>query len=641
MDFFGEQDAARRNTRWLVLLFVLAVTVIIIALYLVVVGAIAYSESSRNLTPLLWWQPDIFLTVAVLVSSVILLSSLYKVIQLSSGGGASVAESLGGRLVSRSATDQLERRLLNVVDEMAIASGIPAPQVYVMDDEHGINAFAAGTTTSNAVVAVTRGTLEQLNRDELQGVVGHEFSHIFNGDMRLNIRLMGVLHGILMLALIGRMILRGGSRGHRVRSSSSDKKGGGGIIVIALALLIIGYIGVFFGRLIKAAVSRQREFLADASAVQFTRNPDGIAGALKKIAGIDTTQLEHPDAESASHMFFGNGVKSFMTLLATHPPVEERISRLDPYFSQQWQQQTQQQAMNAEPSAVASGFAAGSNTSSSGGNATAQAVRQSVGNHDERHLNYAHTLMEGLPEGVWKALRDPAAASALVLAMVVSRDGMGKAEMSRALPDAQPKLIRQTLALAALLKEVKRAEWLPLLELAIPSVEELPLEQLQALPDQLDALINADKRVTLFEFSLATLLRHTLREREGTKQRKPRGGMKQLRDDLGQLLSLMVHAGHKEEAQASKAFNQAVQALETVGDLNLVPRKQLSLKQIEVSLQRLSHLNFNFRGKVIEAATMAVMADGEVKLNELDLLRAIGASLDCPIPPLQVGVVSL
>ncbi|MDH5783984.1 MAG: M48 family metallopeptidase [Chromatiales bacterium] len=638
MDFFTEQQAARRSSRRLVMLFLLAVVVIIVTLYLVLVGVIAYSANGRHETQIELWQPELFAIVAAAISSVILLSSLYKVMQLSSGGGAGVAESLGGRLVSRSTNDQLERRLLNVVDEMAIASGIPVPQVYILDDEHGINAFAAGTNTSNAVVAVTRGTLEQLSRDELQGVVGHEFSHIFNGDMRLNIRLMGVLHGILVLALIGRVILRGGARGHRGSyrsSSSSNNKGGGGIVVLAIALFIIGYIGVFFGRLIKAAVSRQREFLADASAVQFTRNPDGIAGALKKIAGFDSTKIEHPDAESASHMFFGSGISSYMQMLATHPPVEERIARLDPYFSQEWQQRLQPQTGGGELPGSATGFAA----FAAGGGSTARVVSQSVGNHDERHLDYAHTLLERLPEGIWSALRDPNGARALIFAMVVSRDGMKREQLIRALPQVDETTLVQTLALAALLREVPRGEWLPLLELAIPSVEELPLELLGSLPDQLDALINADKRVTLFEFSLATLLRHTLRERESGKGEKPRGGMRQVKEDMAQLLALMAHAGHQDEAMAREAFNLACGKLEAGNEMGFIPRNQLSLKEIETSLQRLAHLNVKFKGRVIEAATTAVMADGEVKLHELDLLRAIGACLDCPIPPLQVGVV--
>ena len=400
MDFFGEQDSARRNTRWLVVLFLLAVVTIIVTLYLVLVGIMAFSTSPRTSGPIAFWQPDQFLIVAVSVSTVILLSSLYKVVQLSSGGGAQVAESLDGRLVTRATDDKLERRLLNVVDEMAIASGIPVPKVYVLDHESGINAFAAGTTTGNAVVAVTRGTLEQLSRDELQGVIGHEFSHIFNGDMRLNIRLIGVLHGILMLALIGRVILRGGSRGHRV--SSSNKKGGGGIILFALALVVIGYIGVFFGRLIKAAVSRQREFLADASAVQFTRNPSGIAGALKKIAGIGATRIRHPDAESASHMFFGNGIDNFMSLLATHPPVEERISRLDPYFEMDMQSPPSSSSSSSS-SAAGAGAAMGF---SAGGPLSGQGVRASVGNVGQQHIDYAHVLMERLPEPIWQALRE-------------------------------------------------------------------------------------------------------------------------------------------------------------------------------------------------------------------------------------------
>lgn len=634
MDFFTEQDTARRNTRWLVLLFLLAVATIIVSLYLVVIGMELYSVDKRGDAVVALWQPELFLIVATAVSSVIFISSAYKVLTLSSGGGAKVTEGLGGRLVTRSTGEQLERRLLNVVDEMAIASGIPVPKVYVLDDEEGINAFAAGTSTSDAVVAVTRGTLEQLSRDELQGVIGHEFSHIFNGDMRLNIRLIGVLHGILMLALIGRVILRGGSRGHRVRSSSSNKKGGGGIIVLALALLVIGYIGVFFGRLIKAAVSRQREFLADASTVQFTRNPAGIAGALKKIAGIDSTQIQHPDAESASHMFFGNGVKNFLSLLATHPPVEERIGRLDPYFEMEHRASSSVAANSGDETAM--GFAAAGGAVEG---VTPQAVRSSVGNHGQPHLDYAHTLLERLPEPIWKALREPQGARALVLAMVVARDGSTKQSLQTALPEASADLVLRILAIVALLKDVPHADWLPLLELAIPTLEELPEAEMIAIPDEVDALINADKRVTLFEFCLATLLRHTLKERGAPHRGKLGGGMKELHRDTSQLLSLLVHAGHREEAEQRSAFEQAVATMKGDGDITLLTRSELSLKAIEESLGRLARLNFRFKGKLIEAATVAIMADGEVKLNELDLLRTIGASLDCPIPPLQVGVV--
>jgi hypothetical protein len=404
-------------------------------------------------------------------------------------------------------------------------------------------------------------------------------------------------------------------------------------VLFALALFVIGYIGVFFGRLIKAAVSRQREFLADASAVQYTRNPAGIAGALKKIAGFDNSRIEHPNAESASHMFFGNGVKNFLSLLATHPPVEERIARLDPYFQMELGQRPPTPA--AEAAAAVSGFSA---VGSGSRNATAEVVRQSVGNHDESHLNYALTLLERLPEPIWRAVHEPAGAHALVLAMVMARGEMGRAELTTALPDASPALLGQTLALVGLLRDLPHADWLPLLELAIPALEELPPQQLVAVPDEVDLLIQADKRVTLFEFSLATLLRHALGERRALQRPRHHGGLRQINRDLSQLLSLMVHAGHSDEGAASRAFGEAVQLLGGKAEITLLARNELSLTTIEQALQRLSRLNIKFKGSVIEAATTAIMADGEVKLSELDFLRAIGASLDCPIPPLQVGV---
>src|SRR5262249_2273093 len=178
------------------------------------------------------------------------------------------------------------RKLLNVVEEMSIASGVPMPEVYLMPDEKGINAFAAGTAPDNAVIGVTEGCVRHLKRDELQGVIGHEFSHILNGDMRLNMRLIGVVFGLLCIMLVGRVMLDAFIRGGSPRSSSARNANPPPIFLLAIGLIVIGWPGAFFGRLIQAAVSRQREFLADASAVQFTRNPLGLAGALKKIGGL-------------------------------------------------------------------------------------------------------------------------------------------------------------------------------------------------------------------------------------------------------------------------------------------------------------------------------------------------------------------
>ncbi|MDR0788248.1 MAG: M48 family metallopeptidase [Gemmatimonadota bacterium] len=320
MDFFQAQEAARRRTAVLVALFVAAVIGIILVIYAVAHIAIGPEVPVLDPALLLWVTAGVL--VVVLAGSGIRTASLRQ-------GGAAVSELLGGRRVQPDTTDVHEHRLLNVVEEMALASGVAVPAVYVVDGEEGINAFAAGYSLNDASVTVTRGALLAFNRDEMQGVIAHEFSHILNGDMRLNIRLIGTLYGILLLSVIGRILLQFGPRG---RSRNRDNNGGNAVILIAIALLVVGYVGVFFGRLIKAAVSRQREYLADSSAVEFTRNPDGLASALKKIATAPYgSEIRNPHAEELSHLFFADGLKaSFFGMLATHPSLDERIRRLDP-----------------------------------------------------------------------------------------------------------------------------------------------------------------------------------------------------------------------------------------------------------------------------------------------------------------------
>jgi Zn-dependent protease with chaperone function len=329
MDFFEAQDVARRRTLLLVILFAAAVVLIILIIY-IIVYYLTGPHPGAVFDPIL---------LAIIAGGVLLLvgaGSGYRTLQLRRGGPA-VAELLGGRRISPTTTDPAERRLVNVVEEMAIASNIPAPAIYVLDGEEGINAFAAGHSPADAAVTVTRGALRSLTRDELQGVVAHEFSHIFNGDMRLNLRLMGLLFGILLLAVVGRILLYAGPRG-AYRGGGRRRGGGGQVVLIGLALLLVGYIGVFFGRLIQAAISRQREYLADAAAVQFTRNPQGLEGALKKIgaslvAGGPGSQIANAHAEEANHFFFARGIGGLVTrLFASHPPLVERIRRIDPSF---------------------------------------------------------------------------------------------------------------------------------------------------------------------------------------------------------------------------------------------------------------------------------------------------------------------
>ncbi len=334
MNFFEAQERARKSSRLLVWWFILSVAGVILVMYLLAVGYVKFTTPAReaafrapNAGFSSWWNLELMLWTAAIVGGVIVIGSLFKLFQLS-GGGKVVARDLGGRQVEPSTTDLLERRLLNVVEEMAIASGVPVPEVWIMDEEQGINAFAAGTDPSNAVIGVTRGTLERLTRSELQGVVAHEFSHILNGDMKLNMRLMGWIFGLVMLSMLGRILLES----FRFMRGSRDSKGGGvvfAIVLAGIAIWIVGGVGVLFARMLQAAISRQREYLADASAVQFTRDSGGIAGALKKIGGFSGHgNISSSKATEARHMFFAGSGLSLM--MATHPPLEKRILALEP-----------------------------------------------------------------------------------------------------------------------------------------------------------------------------------------------------------------------------------------------------------------------------------------------------------------------
>ena len=424
MKFFESQDQARKSTTRLVAFFFLAVIAMIVMtnlLVMVVMGSFgAEDEDSWGTSdrPFDW---QMFATVGVGVCVVVLVGSLYKT-RVLSAGGKTVAEALGGRLVPQNTLDLNLRKLLNVVEEMALASGTPVPSVYLLSDESGINAFAAGFSPGDAVIGITRGAIEQLNREQLQGVIAHEFSHILNGDMRLNIRLMGVLHGILVIGIIGYYIMRSLSRSRR-----SSGKGRGAGMVLGLGLMVIGYAGTFFGNLIKASVSRQREFLADASAVQFTRNPQSIAGALKVIGGFPAgSKIENPAAPEISHTFFSAGVTGFLgTLSSTHPPLSDRIRRIEPQWDGKFDHsvrtpEREDESEQVEPSgkdAVAKVAAVVV------GSAIADALTavDRIGNPDQATLNYARALLATLPETIKQAVHEPYGARAVIYALLTGQ----------------------------------------------------------------------------------------------------------------------------------------------------------------------------------------------------------------------------
>ncbi|HXU45860.1 MAG TPA: M48 family metallopeptidase [Thermoanaerobaculia bacterium] len=647
MDFFASQERAQRTTRRLAGLFALAVAAVVLCVFLAI-RLFAYKVSDESGR---FWNPRLFVPVATLTLAIIFFASLYKIFSLRSGASA-IANLLGARPIAPNSQDPAERRLLNVVEEMALAAGLPVPGVVVLDKEAGINAFAAGWTPGDSIVGVTAGCLSELRRDELQGVIGHELSHILNADARLNLRLMGWLHGLLVIALIGYWILRFGGGG-----SSGNKKGGGAAVpLLGLAFVVIGGVGVFFGRLIKSSVSRQREYLADASSVQFTRDPGGLAGALKKIGGYAKgSLLVNPNAEQASHFYFGNGFKaSWLEALSTHPPLPDRIRRLDPSFDGTFPKVAPGSAAGEGDEA---GGASGAVGRSAGGSALdlpedderlvagviglgGRSIAARVGAVRPSHVTYAAQLLESLPQGLRERAQEPATAPALIYALLLDRDPDVRVRQVEALGAAGDFLFRETQAAAADLASCSEAARLPLLDLSIPALRHLSPAQWGEFRRNTHALIVADPRISLFELVLQrTLLRH-LGPVFGGPRTRPAGTatLAAQSADAAVVLSAVAHACGDSPEAARASFDAAVRFLGgEAGALILKADADCAPEAVDRSLRALADLAPQAKKRLLETATACAVADRQVTMAEAELLRAIADSLDCPVPPFLPG----
>jgi Zn-dependent protease with chaperone function len=636
-DFFDRQDVARRNTTRLVILFVLAVLAIIASIDLLLAATMGYLARDPETGAIDWALAlDPQLLGLAVVGTLLLVGggSLFKTAQLR-GGGRIVAEQLGGRRLTPDTTVPSEQQLLNVVEEMAIASGTPVPPVYLLDQEEGINAFAAGFTPSDAVIGITRGTAERLTRDELQGVIAHEFSHILNGDMRLNIRLIGLLHGILIIGLLGYFVLRMTAfSGHSARRSKQD---GNPLPLVALGagLMAVGFFGTFFGNLIKAAVSRQREFLADASAVQFTRHPEGLAGALKKIGGSAAgSTIQSPNAPEASHMFFGRATSGFNALFSTHPPLHERIRVIEPSWDGTFPTVAPdpQRAIGPPQAALGvMGLSAAGGARPSVTNAVAQ-----VGQPGESHLRYAAQLIKSLPPSVVTAAHEPHGARAIVLALLLNRETEPRRiQLAHLSAVGEQNVYQETLRLTRLIEQVDVRARLPLLEMALPALRALTPAQYQLFRRSVGELVQADDRIDLFEWSLHRILLHDLEAQHG-KVIPPRvrhRTLAPLQPQCEVLLSMLARAGHRDVEAAREAFEQGWQTLE-LPQARLRPAEATGLDALDLALAVLDEAVPRVKRQILQGAVTCIIADRTVTATEAELLRAISASLGCPMPPL-------
>lgn len=646
MNFFESQDRVRKNTTLLVVLFAVAVIALIIMTNILVMVAFGFINSAQMRDGQTFIQQmdwATFVSVGAGVCVVVFAGSLYKTIALSAGGKV-VAESLGGQLIPQNSQDLNQRKLLNIVEEMAIASGTPVPPVYLLADEPGINAFAAGFSPRDAVIGVTQGTIDQLTREQLQGVIAHEFSHIFNGDMRLNIRLMGALNGILILGMIGYFLLRSAPFSGRRRGND---KGGGGILALALGLMAIGFAGTFFGNLIKASVSRQREYLADASAVQFTRNPNGIAGALKRIGGLAYgSAVQNPAAPEASHAFFAQGVSGFTQWLsATHPPLEKRIRRIDPQWDGQFDTSgpratdpdelattTTTTTSSARSTSARTRFGTVGTVAAGTVAAEVMAVMNQIGNPQQEAVDHARALLSELPAVIKDAAREPYGARAIVYAMLLDAGQSVRMKQLKQLQDAaDPDVFTLTRSLMSQIDALDIKFRLPIIDIAIPALKQLSLAQYKSFKENATALIEMDATIDLMEWSLQKILfRHLDGQFFKPAPTKARyADLTQVTPEVGLILSVLAHAG---ASDTQGAFDSSLRTLKTSG-ATLSALDQMGVADLDRALVKLDELQPQAKSLFLTACVASIWHDQRATPTEIELLRAFSSVLDCPMPP--------
>ena len=628
MKFFEQQQKAKQKTKWLLLFFILGVIGTIVLVYLAVLFILGFGFKNGNIS---WWNSSVFLYVSIITGLIIFIATIVKIFELSNGG-KTVAISLGGeKLVYPHSIE--EQRLLNIVNEMAIASGLPVPEVYVLYNERGINAFAAGNSPSDAVIGITQGAVENLTRDELQGVIAHEFSHILNGDMRLNIRLIAAIAGILVLSEIGYAILRARIRG----------KGGGQIKLFGLALLVVGACGAFFARIIQSAISRQREYLADAAAVQFTRNPDGIAGALKKIAKlIYGSRVLNPNSSQVAHMFFCTGFKSFLSgLFATHPPIEKRIKAIEEMATGVIgiSQETSVTTYSTEEDQIAQPVVSKPNVGILVSNLVG-----SAGEINPKASDYYNNFINSLDPSIVNSITNLFDATALIYALLLSDDEAIRNEQIVRLS----KIVSSAMFLEVSneykkIKTLPRIKKLPLAHLAIVTLKSMSHSQYQEFEKAVNELIRCDNTIDLFEFAVSKIIKKNLephfRNTAKLSIKLVRQGalssFEPIKHDCAVLLSALAWCGHDNAETAEKGFRKGADILGfTDNDFALLPYEQCDLGAVDTALDNCLKLEPLYRGKLISACSEVVGEDNIVTPFEAELLRAIAETLECPIPPI-------
>lgn len=620
MNFFEAQEKARRDTWQLVILFLLAVggLVLVSTLFVSWFYMTFITHDSIPFTLERYLSSRITHGTSLVVLLIVGMGTLYQYLSLAKGG-KNVAETLGGRQLNPNTATAEERRLLNVVEEMAIASGIPTPMIYLLEDK-SINAFAAGLTIDDAVIGITRGAVEKLERDELQGVIAHEFSHIFNGDMRLNMHLAATLHGIVLIGLIGEFIMR-----HLGRNGGTNgrKSGGNNLIILGLGLYVIGYVGLFLGALIKAAVSRRREYLADATAVQYTRFPAGIAGALKKILYYQS-YLNSPSASTFAHFYFSQGVRSFFS---THPPLKERIYKIDPKWNGKIPEYKEDQKRSVHTDKAESKEK--QNILITG--AVAAAVLK-AGTLEKGEVASVHTELESLDGEIREKLNEPLGAQAAILALFYKETN--KEALFASLKENNPYLLLEFASLLSKGTEVYQKEAVPVITLVLYTLKSLSVEQYRTFDSLIQRFVDIDGKVSMYEWSLQHIIRRNLQiyfgERQVPKKLK-HSHLGAVKNELEIIFSMLMHDQYESEEAARRAYADVMRTI-GAGALQYRYSDTISHEMFENAVKEIEVVKPGVAKRIFEGVLHSVKIDRVVTPGENLFVHAMALLLQVPMP---------
>jgi len=646
MDFFSRQAKAIKQTRILVVFFVIALVLITVAVNFIFYLVLATQTSSATELDS-WLQQDYWIYISLITFAVIILTSLFRSWQINSNPSA-IIKMMEATPVTPSTTNPKQKQLVNLVEEMAIASGMPIPKIYIMKNEQGFNAFVSGLKPSAAILVVTQGLLDNLTRQQLQGVIGHEFSHILNGDMRLNLRLIGVIAGILVLGQIGQVLLRGGRYGSR--STSSKRSEGSAIVFIGLGLFVVGYIGLFFGRIIKAAISRQREFLADASAVQFTRDRNGIAGALLAIKNTTQgSQLINSNAEEMSHMCFGASTKisqMFSGWLASHPPLDDRIQAVYPGFlrqntsasqSAQTSHSAPSHSSHSNDSDLISQFSNESRsiktTSDKNHSDIALQIVSTVGTVTAKNIQNAENVLSHLPKEIIEAARgDNPDFSPLVLIKIIFLQATKVDTLSR----ENFKLLdislsdQKTIQLIKQLDQIDFKSRNTLFDLALARFENLELKYKNIFFQSIDAFVKNHPSLNPTSLAIYASIYNRLNESKPYQTQINR--YQKVSEALNILFSQLLKDNSYEKNHWDNAKQHKQHILNIFGIKLIKEPSSFDPKKFHNALNQLSRLNPLLKQQLILGVTDAIQVDNKIDEMEYSLLRILCEYLDCPIP---------